>query len=365
MKVEDAALRRARILIVDDEPANVTLLERLLAKGGYENLISTTDSAQVLPLCTQRLPDLVLLDLHMPAPDGFEVMRQLDPWISEGALAVIVLTADTTRDVRENALSGGAKDFLLKPLDAMEVLLRIKNQLETRFLHVELRRQALALEQRVYEQHEDLDEARIEMLQRLARASEYRDDDTGDHTQRVGRTSALVARLLDLGDEEVALIRHAATLHDVGKIAIPDHVLLKPGSLTEEEFELMKTHVHAGAEMLSNSRSPLLHVAERIVLTHHEWWDGSGYPAGLQGDEIPLPGRIVAIADVFDALVHDRPYKQAMPLELAIAEIHALRGRQFDPRVVDAFDALPHEELLDVGELSMAAAANPAGNRVA
>jgi putative two-component system response regulator len=355
LTVSTAALQRARILIVDDEPANVLLLERLLERAGYHNFVSTTDSAQALPLSTQRPPDLVLLDLHMPAPDGFEVMQQLGPWIEEGALAVIVLTADTTRDVRQAALSGGAKDFLVKPLDAIEVLLRIKNQLETRLLHVELRRQALALEQRVYEQHEDLDEARLEMLQRLARASEYRDDDTGEHTQRVGRTSALIARALDLAEEEVTLIGHGATLHDVGKIAIPDSVLLKPGSLDERELELMKTHVRAGADMLSRSRSPLLQVAESIALTHHEWWDGSGYISGLRGDEIPLPGRIVAIADVFDALTHDRPYKRAQPLEMALEEIHALRGTQFDPRVVDAFDTLPHEELVNLGSLRAAA----------
>jgi putative two-component system response regulator len=355
VNVDAPALQRARILIVDDEPANVLLLERLLERAGYENLVSTTDSAQALPLCTQSAPDLVLLDLHMPAPDGFEVMSQLDPWIRESALAVIVLTADTTSDARQAALLAGAKDFLVKPLDAMEVLLRIKNQLETRILQVQLRRQTLALEQRVYEQHEDLDDARVEMLQRLARASEYRDDDTGEHTQRVGRTSALVARVLDLGEEEVTLIRHAATLHDVGKIAVPDRVLLKPSSLSDDELDLMKAHVRAGADMLANSRSPLLQVAERIALTHHEWWDGSGYLSGMRGDEIPLPGRIVAIADVFDALTHDRPYKRAMPLELALDEIRSLRGRQFDPRVVEAFDTLPHEQLLDLGELSVAA----------
>jgi putative two-component system response regulator len=355
MSVSTQALKRARILIVDDEPANVVLLERLLERAGYECVVSTSDSAQVLPLCTQRPPDLVLLDLHMPTPDGFEVMRQLDPWIAEGALAVVVLTADTTADVRQAALSGGAKDFLVKPLDTIEVLLRIKNQLETRLLHVELRRQALALEQRVYEQHEDLDEARLEMLQRLARASEYRDDDTGEHTQRVGRTSALVARALDLSEEDITIIRHAATLHDVGKIAVPDRVLLKPGSLDEHELEAMKKHVRAGADMLSNSRSPLLQIAESIALTHHERWDGSGYVQGLRGDEIPLPGRIVAIADVFDALTHDRPYKRALPLEMALEEIRALRGTQFDPRVVDAFDTLPHEELIDMRGLRAAA----------
>ena len=357
MSVAVSTLQRARILIVDDEPANVLFLERLLARAGYENLVSTSESAQVVPLCTQRAPDLVLLDLHMPAPDGFEVMLQLDPWISANALPVIVLTADTTREVRQAALSGGAKDFLVKPLDAMEVLLRIRNQLESRFLHLELRRRTLELEQRVYDQHEDLDEARLEMLQRLARASEYRDDDTGEHTQRVGHTSALVARTLDLSEEDVELIRHAATLHDVGKIAIPDSVLLKPARLTEEEYSLIKTHVRRGAEMLTHSRSPLLQVAERIALTHHEWWDGDGYLEGLRGEEIPLPGRIVAIADVFDALTHDRPYKQAVPVDQALSEIRSLSGRQFDPQVVEAFETLPHAELLNVNALPFVGAA--------
>ena len=205
LTISTAALQQARILIVDDEPANVLQLERLLMRAGYGNVVSTTDSAQVVSLCTQSPPALVLLDLHMPVADGFEVMRKLDPWIAEGALAVIALTADTARDVRQAALAGGAKDFLVKPLDATEVLLRIKNQLETRLLQVQLRRQALTLEQRVYEQHEDLDDARLEMLQRLARASEYRDDNTGEHTQRVGRTSGLIARRLDLGAEDARL----------------------------------------------------------------------------------------------------------------------------------------------------------------
>jgi putative two-component system response regulator len=305
----------------------------------------------VLPLVAQRVPDLVLLDLHMPAPDGFDVLDQLQPWISEGALSVIVLTADTVRETRQKALISGARDFIVKPLDTMEVLLRIKNQLETRLLQVQLRRQALSLEQQVYEQHEDLDDARLEMLQRLARASEYRDDNTGDHTQRVGRTSAYVAAALELADEDVTIIRHAAKLHDVGKIAVPDSVLLKPGALDEHELELMKTHVRAGADMLANSRSPLLQVAEKVALTHHEWWDGTGYLSGLHGDEIPLPGRIVAIADVFDALTHDRPYKRAVPLEVALEEIRSLSGSQFDPRVVEAFETLPHAELVDLAGL--------------
>jgi cyclic di-GMP phosphodiesterase len=346
LTIDDGWLKAARILIVDDEPANVALLERLLTQSGYVNLVTTTDSSQVLELCARMPPDLVLLDLHMPSPDGFEVLEQLDPWISGRWLPVLVLTADATRDTKQRALANGAKDFLVKPLDAIEVLLRIRNLLETRFLQLEFRKQNLVLEQRVYDQSVDLSDARLEMLVRLARAAEYRDDDTGEHTQRVGRTSGLLADALGLETQEVELIRHAATLHDVGKIGVPDRILLKPGSLTAAEFEVMKGHVGVGAEILSGSRSPLLRVAEQVALTHHEWWDGSGYQAGLRADEIPLAGRIVAVADVFDALTHDRPYKSAAPLDQALEEIRGLSGRQFDPSVVAAFEHLDHPTLL-------------------
>lgn len=344
--MDDARLQGARVLIVDDEPANVALLERLLRQSGYTNLVTTTNSSQVLELCARMPPDLILLDLHMPSPDGFEVLDQLEPWISGRWLPVLVLTADTTRDTKQRALGNGAKDFLVKPLDAIEVLLRVRNLLETRFLQLEFRKQNLALEQRVYDQHTDLSEARLEMLLRLAMAAEYRDDATGEHTQRVGRTAALVADGLEVGPEEAELIRYAATLHDVGKIGVSDSILLKPARLTADEFEQMKSHVTVGAMILSGSRSPLLRVAEQVALTHHEWWDGTGYAAGLKGDEIPLAGRIVAVADVFDALVNHRPYKAAMSLDQALEEIRGLRGKQFDPDVVAAFEALDHEQLL-------------------
>ena len=324
----------------------MALLERLLKQSGYANLVTTTDSSRVLELCARMPPDLILLDLHMPSPDGFEVLDQLEPWISGRWLPVLVLTADVNRDTKQRALAGGAKDFLVKPLDTIEVLLRIRNLLETRFLQLEFRKQNLELEQRVYDQHVDLGDARLEMLQRLALAAEYRDDATGQHTERVGRTAALVARGLDVEPEEAELIRYAATLHDVGKIGVPDSILLKPARLTEAEYDQMKRHVTVGAMILSGSRSPLLRVAEQVALTHHEWWDGGGYLTGMQGEEIPLAGRIAAVADVFDALTTDRPYKAAMPLDDALEEIHALRGTQFDPDVVDAFEALDHSELL-------------------
>lgn len=341
----EETLGNARILVVDDEPANVSLLERLLERSGYNNVESTTDPRRVAPLCAESLPDLILLDLMMPHMDGYEVMELLETSISNGTyLPILVLTADTTQEAKQRALSMGAKDFLNKPFDFPEVMLRIKNLLETRFLHVRLQNHNDLLEERVRERTRNLEEARLEILERLARAAEYRDDDTGKHTQRVGVNSALIASELGLSGEQVELIRRAAPLHDVGKIGIPDGVLLKPGRLTEEEFEEMKAHTTIGAGILSGSQVPLLTLAEEIALTHHERWEGGGYPRSLAGEDIPLPGRIVAVADVFDALTHDRPYKQAWPVEEAVAELERQKGRQFAPDVVDAFFAVRERE---------------------
>jgi putative two-component system response regulator len=345
-RLDAPGLEQSRILIVDDEETNVLLLERMLGLAGYTNVTSTCDSAQVASLCVEDSPDLLLLDLHMPEPDGFEVMRRLKPLIDVRWFPILVLTADITVEAKREALASGAKDFVTKPFDREEVLLRIRNLLETRLLQLELEKQNLMLEQRVYERTEDLNEARIEALERLAVAAEYRDDATGEHTRRVGRTSALLAELLGLPQEQCELIRLAAPLHDVGKIGIPDSVLLKEGQLTPEEYELMTSHVNIGRFILSGSRSPLLQMAEEIAFTHHEWWDGSGYLSGLRGEEIPIAGRIVAIADVFDALTHERPYKHAWPVDEALAEIASLRGRQFDPLAVDAFETMDHRALL-------------------
>jgi putative two-component system response regulator len=348
--MDENARKKARIIIVDDERANVELLERILEQDGYSNVGGTTEPETVVALCTQTPPDLLLLDLHMPRLDGFGLLDQLKPWLEPRAVPVLVLTADTTREAKRRALSGGASDLLTKPFDASEALIRIRNLLLTRFLQLELRRQNLVLEERVRERTSDLATARLEVLARLAMASEYRDDDTGGHIQRVGRTSGQLARALGLDESTVDLIRNAAPLHDVGKIGVPDHILLKPGRLTDEERERMKVHVSIGASILAHSKSPLLRMAEQITLTHHEWWDGTGYPRGLRGEAIALGGRIVAIADVFDALTQDRPYKNAIGLDDALAEIRALSGRQFDPRIVSAFEKLDHRALLtDLG----------------
>jgi putative two-component system response regulator len=345
--VDDAAVKHARILVVDDQPANIALLERLLQVSDYTNVVSTTDSSQVVPMCAEAEPDIVLLDLQMPPPDGFEIMSMLAPWTHGSArLPILVLTADGNLETKRRALSAGASDFLNKPFDLSEVALRVRNLLITRLLQRQLRDQNRLLEQRVRARTRDLEEARHEIIDRLAVAAEYRDDTTGEHTQRVGRVSALLASELDLPAETVELIRRAAPLHDVGKLGISDAILLKQGVLTPVEFEVMKLHVSVGAEILGRSRSRLLQLSEEIALTHHERWDGSGYPAGLKGEAIPMSGRIVAVADVFDALINKRPYKDAWPPDQALAEIRKQSGLHFDPQIVEAFDSVGLDVIL-------------------
>lgn len=350
----------ALVLIVDDQEPNILLLEGFLEGAHYTNLKATTDPRQVVPLYAELKPDLILLDLHMVPLDGFEVMQQLQAQVPVGTyLPILVLTADITLEAKQRALSNGAKDFLTKPFDHTEVLLRIHNLLETRFLHLALQSQNDILEEKVHERtleleqanaivlqrNEELKQAELETLERLAIAVEYRDDVTGRHTQRVGQTAGLLAMALGLPLEQVGLIQRAAPLHDIGKIGIPDAVLLKSGKLHPEEFEIIKTHTTIGAKILSGSRSALLQLAEEIALGHHERWDGTGYPYGLAGETIPVSGRLVTVADVFDALTHERPYKKAWPIEDAVAEIARQSGGQFDPHIVDVFKTLPAHAL--------------------
>jgi putative two-component system response regulator len=340
-------LRGSRILVVDDEQSNVTLLATLLRRWGLTDVVETTNSSEVVELCSVAVPDLILLDLHMPPPDGFEVLAQLAPWThSATPVPVLILTADTTAEVKRRALAHGARDFVTKPFDFEEVRLRIVNLLETRRLQRELRNHGELLEQRIRERTRDLQEARTDILERLARAVEYRDDATGEHTRRVGRTAGMTATELGLGAAAADQITLAAPLHDVGKIAIPDNILLKPGRLSEREFDEMKQHASIGAELLSGSSSPVLETAREIAFTHHERWDGAGYPRGIAGEQIPIAGRIVAVADVFDALTHERPYKRASTAEQALETVLEGAGDVFDPQVVDAFAVLDHELLL-------------------
>jgi putative two-component system response regulator len=334
--MDTRSFRHARILIVDDEPANVDVLRRLLERAGFTNIESTCDAREAAAMFGIVRPDLVLLDLHMPHIDGLQVMDRLNELVNATYMPILMLTGDMTPEARRQALSRGAKDFINKPFHSDEVLLRIRTLLETRFLYVQIQDQNHVLEATVRERTQELESAQVEILERLARAAEFRDDNTGQHTERVGQMAALLAKEIGMSDTDVALIRRAAPLHDVGKIGIPDAILLKLGKLTEDEFALVKTHTTIGARILSGSRFALLRLAEEIAFSHHERWDGSGY-AGLAGNVIPLPGRIVAVADVFDALTQKRPYKAAWPVTDAVAEIRRQRGKQFDPAIVDAF----------------------------
>lgn len=333
----------ARILAVDDEPANLRLLEHLLGAVGYRNVRVTTDPRAAVPTVLEWQPDILLLDLAMPGLDGFGVLELLDAVLPTGMfLPVLVLTANPDIEVRERALSCGANDFLTKPFDQTEVLLRINNLLHTRALHTRLEDHNQLLEARVRQRTAELEEARQEILQRLAAAAEYRDDDTHQHTRRVGDVAAAIAIEMGLSDMDAETIRLAAPLHDLGKIGIADDILLKPGRLTREEFAQIQRHTEIGARILAGSRFAILQMGETIARTHHERWNGTGY-LGMRGERIPLPSRIVAVADVFDALTHERPYKHAWPRDEAVAYIRAQSGAEFDPMVVTAFDALESE----------------------
>ena len=328
--------KHARILIIDDEPSDVEALQRLLERNGFGRIESTTDPRDAADLYVRYRPDLILLDLHMPGMDGLAVMDRLNEIAEASYLPILLLTGDLSQEARQEALTRGAKDFVNKPFHTDEVLLRIRTLLETRFLYFQVQSQNQILEAKVRERTRELEAAQIEIIERLALAAEFRDDNTGQHTERVGQMAALLARQMGLPDPQVSLIRRAAPLHDVGKIGVPDYVLSKPGKLTLEEFELVKTHTTIGQRILSGSRFGVLRLAEEIAYSHHERWDGNGY-RGVISDQIPLAGRVVAVADVFDALTHKRPYKSAWPLAEAIAEIERQRARQFDPDVVDAF----------------------------
>jgi putative two-component system response regulator len=340
-------LLNARILILDDEAVNVAMLHRILQRAGYTRLAESTDPLQAASLFTEFRPDLVCLDLHMPGLDGFGVLEQLAPLIPATTyLPILMLTGDSSPASKQRALSLGAKDFVTKPFDLNEVLLRIRNLLTPRFMHLELAGYNEALERQVRERTRALEESRVEVLERLARAAEFRDDVTGQHTRRVGQLAGRLARCVGVCQTEIDTITRAAPLHDIGKIGVPDHILLKPGKLDPEEFAIMKRHASIGAEILAGGRSSLIQMAAEIAHHHHERWDGSGYPVGLSRDSIPLPARVVALADVFDALIHDRPYRNAWPLADVLREIQRQSGAHFDPNLVVAFMGLPHVELM-------------------
>jgi response regulator RpfG family c-di-GMP phosphodiesterase len=335
----ETAFANARILVIDDEESNVKTLARVLRAAGYQRVSTTTDPTEFLTLYRQQHPDLILLDLHMPKRDGLQILEDLRGIAGpQTYLPVLVITADTGSEIRRRTLLAGAKDYVTKPFESDELLLRIANLLETRRLHRDILTQNQLLERRVRERTEELEGAYLDTLERLAIAAEFRDDETGRHTERVGETAALLGSALGMSDDEVFLIRRAAPLHDVGKIGIPDAILRNPEALTPEEWDIMRKHTTIGGRILSGGRSRVVQLAEEIAVTHHEHWDGEGYPRGLSGEDIPLSGRLVMVADVFDALTSDRVYRKAWPAEQVLAYIHEYSGKRFDPAVAGLLD---------------------------
>jgi len=328
----------AKILIVDDEPTSVRLLTKILSDAGYTNIKSTRDPKKVQKLYADIKPDLLVLDLHMPHMEGFKIMDRLkEIHAGDDYLPILVISQERNRVIQFSALEAGAKDFLVKPYDSIEVLLRIRNFLEVRMLHQKISEHNLVLEKKIQERTEQLYQTQKDVIQRLSRAVEYRDSETGSHTMRISQYAFDLSEAVGLSSAECEIMSTACLLHDVGKIGIPDNILQKPGKLTSEEWEIMKTHTTIGSELLSGSSSKFLKLGEEIALTHHEKWDGSGYPKGLKGEKIPLAGRICGLCDVFDALTSKRPYKKAWPAGDALEEVKKGSGFHFDPAIVDCF----------------------------
>lgn len=348
--IDEAVLLNARILILDDNEANVVLIERLLRHEGFRNTKALTDSRVVQAVLNTFQPDILLLDIQMPFLDGFGVMELLGPELENALFPILVLTADNNRETKRKALRAGAKDFLTKPIDAVETILRIRNLLTTRFLYQQVLQERQNLEGKVLERTRGLVKAQGEILDRLALAAEFRDDETGEHTKRVGRLAERLALAVGFTESEALILRKVAPLHDVGKIGIPDSILTKPGPLTYDERRIMETHVSIGAKILSGSQYKLMQVAEMVALYHHERWDGSGYPKGLRSHSIPMEARILSIVDVYDVLTNHRPYKEAWSQDAALQEIKRCQGTQFDPALVKIFVDLVYSDLASAGK---------------
>lgn len=327
------------VLIVDDNPTNLMVLRHLVGRMPDCEPQAAQDGTEALAWCNEHTPDLILTDYMMPGMDGLTLIHALRALPHIRDIPIIMVTTSDMKEVRQNALEAGATDFLAKPVDPVETRARIRNLLQLRRAQRQLKEIAAQ-----------------DLIWRLSHVAESRDPETGYHIERMAHYARIIARAMGLGEEFEERIFLAAPMHDIGKVAIPDYILLKPGRLTAEEFQVMKTHPARGAAALKDSEVPLLRMAHDIALCHHEKFDGSGYPAGLRAEEIPLPARIVAVADVFDALTSSRPYKPAWEIPAAMAFMQQQSGQHFDPTVLAAFFASQedilaiHRSLRDIPE---------------
>lgn len=348
------------ILVVDDEPMNIAVIKAMLTPLGYR-IIEAVDGLEALEMVRRERPDVVLMDIRMPRMDGLEATKLLKEDESTRVIPVVMVTAHMEREYRVRAIDAGADDFLSKPVDKMELRARVQSLLKVKAYNDHLLEDQRVLETQVALKTMELSEvmeelkaamerlkaASLDTILRLTRAAEYRDDDTGEHVLRMSHYSAAIAGEMGLPADVAELLLHAAPMHDIGKIGIPDRILLKPDKLTDDEWGLMRQHTLFGAQILASGDAEVIQLGQVIARTHHERWNGCGYPNGLQGEEIPLVGRIVAVADVFDALLSDRPYKKAFSVEKSLAIIAKDAGSHFDPDVVDAFFSV-RAEVLDI-----------------
>ncbi|MCK5001760.1 MAG: response regulator [Gammaproteobacteria bacterium] len=336
-------LKQANILVVDHQKLNISMIKRVLHRDGYGDVQATQDPFSVVSYCDEENIDLIILDIKMPKLDGFGVINSLREELGEEHVPPILIVTDVSDQAfRREALTYGARDYIIRPFDIREFVARVHNLLEVRQAHHIVNFQKEILEEKVQERtrelreaHDQLQESRLDVVWRLGRAAEYRDNETGLHIIRMSQIAAVLGRAYGMTEEEADLLLVASPMHDIGKLGIPDNVLLKPGKLDNEEWKIMQTHAQIGANILAGGNSDLMIMAHEIALTHHEKWDGSGYPYGIQGDEIPLVGRISALADVFDALTSERPYKKAWSVGDAMDLIYSESGKHFEPRLVE------------------------------
>ena len=336
--IQKQALLKSRILIVDDNPSNIAFLKKILFAEGYSSVVGITDPGKAEKIYPAFRPDLLLLDINMPHIDGYRIMGMLKKIKgTSSCIAVLALTASWNKETRIRALSEGARDFLTKPFEKIETLTRIKNIMRVKLLHNNVKNQNIILEQTIKERTLQLRTTRLEIIHRLGQAAEYRDRTASSHIVRMSHMCVRLGRLAGMTARDSDLLLDTTPMHDIGKIGIPDKILLKQGKLDREEWKIMQTHTTIGANILDDHDSELMVSARNIALSHHEKWDGSGYPLNLKNIEIPFESRITGIVDTFDALTSKRPYKDSYPTDKACAIIKKERGKHFDPELTDLF----------------------------